>query len=135
MIQNSITDVDFFRGGNAIFTVANQEKHYTFKITKKDNYPFLINLLSGPDNESDYTYVGVYIPNMYRVKLTAKSKFKDESVPVKAVRWAINKVVEKAELPEGYSIQHEGKCCRCGRTLTTPDSINRGIGPECARRM
>lgn len=27
-----------------------------------------------------------------------------------------------------------GRCERCGRTLTDPDSVTRGIGPECARR-
>jgi hypothetical protein len=48
------------------------------------------------------------------------------------IRWAV-KAVAKGSLPEGYKIQHEGKCCRCGRTLTTPESIERGIGPECVK--
>lgn len=30
---------------------------------------------------------------------------------------------------------HEGKCGKCGRALTDPESINRGIGPECAKQF
>jgi hypothetical protein len=29
--------------------------------------------------------------------------------------------------------QLTGKCCICGRTLTDPDSVSRGIGPECLK--
>ena len=28
----------------------------------------------------------------------------------------------------------EGACYRCGRTLTVPASVHRGLGPECARK-
>lgn len=28
-----------------------------------------------------------------------------------------------------------GICCRCGRTLTTEDSINRMMGPICAEKL
>jgi hypothetical protein len=28
----------------------------------------------------------------------------------------------------------EGRCYRCGRELTVPASIHRGMGPECARK-
>lgn len=32
-------------------------------------------------------------------------------------------------------IRHEGKCGRCGRALTRPESIDTGLGPECAAKM
>jgi hypothetical protein len=32
----------------------------------------------------------------------------------------------------GYRIHLEGRCLRCNRPLTTPESIRRGIGPICA---
>jgi hypothetical protein len=28
-------------------------------------------------------------------------------------------------------VWHEGRCGRCGRALTVPESVERGIGPEC----
>jgi hypothetical protein len=36
---------------------------------------------------------------------------------------------------DGYRIQVEDACGRCGRALTDPESIDRGIGPECFGRI
>lgn len=135
-MRNPITDYKFFHGENAIFTVSNpQGEHYTFKITKRSKEaPFFVTLLTGPNNTQDYTYLGIYIPQHQEVRLTAKSKYREDSTPVKVVRWAIKKVHEGTPLLPGYAIQHEGKCCRCGRMLTDSESIERGIGPECAKK-
>ena len=32
-------------------------------------------------------------------------------------------------------IQHSGRCLRCGRKLTHPESIETGFGPECSGRV
>ena len=137
-MNNTINDPKFFKGGNAIFTVSNpKEEHYTFKIKqpKGDDKPFFVSLLTGPMNDYDYSYMGIYNPNQMNVYLTKKSRYNDESTPVKVIRWAIKMITNNKEIPEGYAIQHEGKCCCCGRTLTTPVSIQLGIGPECAKRL
>ena len=34
-------------------------------------------------------------------------------------------------LPISVRFWHEGRCGRCGRTLTDPESIKRGLGPVC----
>jgi hypothetical protein len=34
-----------------------------------------------------------------------------------------------------YTVQLSKRCLRCNRTLTTPESLERGIGPECANIM
>jgi hypothetical protein len=134
-VTNRITSPEFFEGGRAIFTVSNPKgEHYTFQIKHKKNTPFFVSLLTGPDNTSDFTYLGVYVPQKKTVVLTSKSKFKEDTTPVKVVRWAILKVSNKEITPNGYSIQHEGRCCRCGRMLTTPESIEHGIGPECMKK-
>jgi hypothetical protein len=137
-MNHQISDVKFFQGGRALFTVANGKgEHYTFKIRqpKGDNKPFFVSLLTGPNNEGDYTYLGIYNPNDHKVFLTAKSKMNENSTPVKVINWAIGIVASGKTLPEGYSIQHEGRCCRCGRLLTDPTSIELGIGPECGKRF
>jgi hypothetical protein len=133
--MNTISSPKFFEAGHAIFTVGNGKgEHYTFKIGhSKPEQPLFVSLLTGPSNESDYTYLGIYNPNTGSVGLTKSSKFNDGSTPVKVVRWAVNQVRNNKELPGGYSINHAGKCCRCGRTLTTPESCERGIGPECVK--
>ena len=138
-IVNQITSPKFFEGGKALFTVSNPKgEHYTYKINhKKDNplEPFFVSLLTGSDNLSDYTYLGLYVPQRKTVILTKNSKYREDTIPVKVVRWAIRKVLNNEPVPEGYSIQHEGRCCRCGRILTTPESILHGIGPECMKKM
>jgi hypothetical protein len=42
---------------------------------------------------------------------------------------------DECELPKGLKVHHEGRCCRCGRKLTVPESIETGLGPECASRL
>lgn len=133
---SSITDIKFFELGKAIFTVSNpSNKHYTYKIKLKKfekNSCWFIYLLTGPQNTSDYTYLGVYVPSIHGVRITAKSKYTEDSEPVKVLKWALARIAND-NLPVGYKIQHEGRCGRCGRTLTTPESISRGIGPECIK--
>lgn len=143
-MENQIHSLDFFTGGKAIFTVSSPERHYTFKIQKPKNTGnrvfrkdmYFVYLLTGPDNTSSYTYIGMYIPGNLSnpLILTAKSRVEEGSKPVRAFNWAVRLISSKKTAPEGYTIQHEGCCCRCGRTLTTPESIERGIGPECWER-
>lgn len=38
-------------------------------------------------------------------------------------------------LPPYVIVQHLGKCARCRRKLTDPESIRRGLGPECAKKV
>jgi hypothetical protein len=131
--MNDIKNPKFFSAGRAVFTVANNKgDHYTFRIGRsKESQPLFVGLLTGPNNEADYTYMGIYNPENNSVRLTGKSKYTPDSTPVKVINWAINVVAKGTELPSGYSIKHEGRCCRCGRTLTDPTSIELGIGPEC----
>ncbi len=134
--MNDITNPKFFSAGNAKFTVSNNKgDHYTFRIGRREEkQPFFVSLMTGPDNENSFTYLGLFNPETLDVRLTAKSKFTEDTVPVKVIRWAV-KAVASNKLPQGYSVQHAGKCCRCGRTLTTPESINRGWGPECDKYL
>jgi len=127
----------FFLGGNATFTVQNASaEHYTFKVKQpKPEMPFFISLMTGPDNENSFSYMGIVSPVDGNIRLTAKSKLTAVSVPVKVAAWALRKVWTNSDLPEGYQIRHEGKCGCCGRKLTTPESLDRGIGPECAKRF
>ncbi|RQW76718.1 MAG: hypothetical protein EHM14_15940 [Methanothrix sp.] len=126
-------DMGFVMAGHAIFTVGNDKgNHYTFRVSCPKNNPDLhfIGLLTGPDNGADYTYMGILLPDG-AVRLTKASKYTGDSTPVRVASWACKVILGKAALPAGYSIQHAGRCGRCGRLLTTPESIERGIGPEC----
>jgi hypothetical protein len=135
--MNDIKNSKFFSQGRAVFTVDNGKgTHYTYRIGRKnDTQPLFVGLLTGPNNERDYTYMGIYNPEEQSVRLTSKSKYNDDTQPVKVIRWALKQVSEGKELPVGYSIKHEGRCCRCGRSLTDPISVELGIGPECREKV
>jgi hypothetical protein len=131
----------FVTAGRAIFTVSNPKgERYTFKITRKEDdrgVVFFAALLTGSDNEHDYTYMGLVSSALTNasVRVTRASRYTQDSKPVAVLAWALAVVNGKRQLPEGYAIRHEGRCGRCGRTLTVPESIDNGIGPECAAIM
>ena len=134
---------DFFLGGKATFTVQNNEtgQHRTYKIRKPEptpQYPnpaWFVKVMTGTDNEAHYSYIGRLDPDKGTVNLTRASKFAEDSDTVKAARWVIGRVINQTQIPDCIDIRHSGKCGRCGRTLTTPESLDCGIGPECRRIM
>lgn len=136
---------DFILAGKAIFTVESRTGEYaTFQVSHKEangQWPetWFVALLTGPNNEDDYTYMGMLdqagVERGFGVRLTKKSPYGADSKPVRVASWALQQIWKGNPLPEGYKIHHEGRCCRCGRTLTVPESIRTGIGPECARKM
>lgn len=134
----------FALAGAAIFTISSAKTgaRYTYRVTaprdQDESSKRFVGLLTGPDNGADYTYLGtmddVRNPDF---RLTKKSRMSDDSAPVRAFRFVCQRVFAHpdAPLPDGLEIRHEGRCGKCNRKLTVPESIDRGIGPECAARM
>jgi len=137
---------EFLTAGKAIFTVtlANDE-HMTYRVNqpKPDLYgakkgqpkPFFIGKLTGPDNTNSYSYLGILDPETLEVKITRNSKYTDTSEAVKVLKLALESIRLGVHETKIKDILHCGYCGRCGRLLTVPESIQTGIGPECAGRM
>lgn len=138
----------FMLAGKATFTVEvaegfkNQfrtQPHYTFRITRKEyngEPMYFAALLAGADNENDYVYMGTVNPFNGALRLTGKSKLGAGAWPVKILGRVLAAVwSEKQDAigAAGWGLHHDGKCGRCARTLTVPESIKCGIGPECRR--
>jgi len=151
---------EFVTAGRAVFTVEPsatfQEQfpvvkpHYTYKVKfvkgkeKKDkpgefwSDAYMVFLLTGPDNTADYTYLGMLDDKTGYVRLTAKSKWNDDTWPVKIIRRVLARLWagECHEIAaNGWKVHHEGRCGRCGRALTVPESVENGIGPECIKKV
>lgn len=142
---------EFAIGGQARFTVQPPQSfaeagslpsHYTYLVRRFDGRHgwkgYSVLLLTGPDNTQDYSYLGMLDPNLGGVRLTGKSKLAEDSWPVKILRrvmarlWAgEGQAIETA----GWKVHHEGRCARCGRTLTVPESVESGFGPECIKKV
>lgn len=126
----------FIFGGNATFTIrsAKTGTRYTYKIRQPGiGKPFFASVLSGQNNETDFDYIG-FIPAATRDVLVAGAKGKPDAPSFKALAWTVSQLATKARIPEQLEVFHEGRCCACGRKLTTPESILSGIGPECAKK-
>ena len=79
-----------------------------------------------------YTYIGTATEGVYRHG--RKSHITKDAQSVKVFDYVINKLKSQT-LPEFIEVWHEGKCGKCGRTLTVPSSIATGIGPECIKSL
>jgi len=131
---------EFLYAGNATFTLRSLKTgmRYTYKIrVKKEDLDtpdptYFVNLLRGPDNTKDFAYMGV-LRNTGQFNITSASRMTRGAPAVKALLWFLGAMQgERAVLTGQLEVWHEGKCGRCGRLLTVPESVMRGIGPECA---
>jgi len=131
----------FIFAGKAFFTLENVEtgNRFTYKVSTlkgdKAGDVFFVNLLSGPDNTSDYTYMGIVGKMQDRFKTTAKSKVSMNALSAMGFSWLVDMTHKSIELPEQVKFYHAGRCGRCGRKLTTPESIKAGYGPECISKI
>lgn len=125
--------------GKATVTISSRKSgtHYTYKFSKpsddKESDLYFVSALTGPDNESDFTYIGLAFKDRVAngLKLTAKSRFTPDAPCVKAIDWALKQLANGGH--NDLVVLHANACGRCGRKLTTPQSILTGLGPECAK--
>lgn len=136
---------DFVLAGNAVFTLTNPDgQHYTYKINKaKPNkawpgttwwvllgisYDGGVNLgrLNLRQDESELSKI-IFTPGK-------QWNVRDPAPSMKTFLDWLAPVLMGVE-DDTIRFQHEGRCCVCSRPLTNPESIDAGIGPECAGRM
>ena len=130
----------FVFAGNAIVTLESLKTgtHFTFKVRqatdKETQEPkpgmFFVNLLTnGSADEGDFQYLGMVRDGQF--SLTRASRAGVDAPSVKAFGF----FMKLQELHPALVIRHEGRCGHCGRTLTVPESIDRGIGPDCWAKL
>lgn len=137
---------EYLLAGRAIVTVKSKKTGHriTLKVSRRPGdggkpvaeSPVFFRALIAPDNERDFTYMGTLLPdNSWRsVSAIDAATYKEK---IEATKWlaaglamdGLRQVLAQAE------VWHEGRCGRCGRRLTVPESISTGFGPECASKM
>lgn len=149
----------FILAGNARLTLVSKETgtRYTIRVRQGtarkpgDRPLYFASVLTGADNERDYNYIGflrhdgaaraadgeqlVDLWNLY-----AGKKGQPNQPAFKGLAWLLKQVSARQltgieELPEQLEVWHEGRCGRCGRALTVPESIESGFGPECITKV
>ena len=118
----------FIFGGKSFVTFlnTNTSNRFTYKVVKhKTDDIYFINVLTSPDT---YTFVGTYRNGKF--KHSPKARISAEAQSVKVFQFVIDKLVTNT-LSNLIEIYHDGRCGKCGRKLTTPNSVQNGFGPEC----
>ena len=131
----------FALAGNAILTVASRRTgvRFTYRIRapfeggafKVEQSVRFVAVLTGADNANDYTYLGTLQEGVYHHG--RKSRIGEEAPSAAAFRW-FWRVLDSGRI-EQCEVWHEGRCGKCGRKLTVPESVARGLGPDCAAMM
>lgn len=140
----------YILAGNAVFTLrsVSTQKRYTYRVQKVDDPKrpdtYFIKLLVGPDNNHSFAYMGMLYPKRKGIKVestkksllsVSKSELMSLAPSFKALDFAVNWMLVHPTITPKIEVWHSGRCGRCGRTLTVPESVQAGIGPECAGKM
>ena len=143
--------LDFMLSGKASMTLQSVPtgKHYSYKIVRAKPRPYespsvplrwWVSLLTGPDNSTDFQgKIGQLVQargGSIRYARHRGVKLKAEAQPIAGFVWMLDQLVEdtnssQLKLDEQILIYHSGRCGRCGRKLTDPESIRTGLGPVC----
>lgn len=105
--------------------------HRTFRLkTQAKDADFapgnqIIEYLSGPDNDSDYTGFGFVDRNALGYFVRVWKRYKDNV--------ALQRDAETL-LSDPDGALSSAQCFACHRTLTVPASVNQGYGPECIKK-
>lgn len=155
--RGQLTDWDAVRtylfAGKAVFTIHNPKTgvRLTYKVEAKkadvtevarrvavgeavsENFvTYFVNLLRGPSNTADFAYMGVLRkPGSFFI--TTKSQVTRHPTSYKALVYFLDMMRRERTVLGGKPLEfwHSGRCGCCARLLTVPESVSRGIGPEC----
>ena len=86
-------------------------------------------------NGSTYEGIAFLLPGN-AVKFWSRFIYANTHAPERLTRIeaAVRRIVENPTAAQMAYAMRENACARCGKALTVPASIHKGLGPECARK-
>jgi len=119
-----------------VFDQSNPDDYVTLKIKVVENGGLkgktIVSYLSGSDNENSYTGFAFLNRSNYSVWKKYTGMLARQ---VEALNLLLGfNTEERFVTREAYALR-SSNCSNCGRTLTVPASIHRGLGPDCAARL
>jgi len=162
IISNSRFEIDYGQislfdglayilGGEAIFSFVSiaTGKKFTYKCVQSTKWDdklnkkvpqqrWFVSVLTGPDNNSDYTYAGTIdnkVKDKWIIRITEKSGITAEADSFKGFSAVLDVLQSSVSRIDAYRekllIYHDGNCSKCGRHLSDPVSVSVGQGPIC----
>lgn len=137
---NAKDATNYIFAGKSVFTLVSGAtgNRFTYRVNalKKrndaDRETYYVSVLSGPDNTNDYKRIAMIFDG--RLVFPASWEIKATAPSAAALSWSLAKL-QKGIMPSNLSVHHNGHCGRCGRHLTTPESVESGLGPICAGKV
>lgn len=134
--------IEFMLAGDAYVTFQSRKTgtRFTYRVEsahgdgafRLSRATHFVSVLVGPDNGRNYKYLGT-IFDRRTYGHGKKSKIDQLAFSAVAFAWVWRKLTRDEMHPE-LGVWHEGRCGRCGRRLTTPESVASGLGPTCRGR-
>jgi len=120
------------------YTVTDGSGHVTLKVEKNAAWcdgKTVVSYLFGTDNVTKYRGFAFITNDGVKVW----KKFADNDRLIAAAEFLVHGDVAEARenflnVAEAYALR-SGNCFACGRHLTVPTSLHRGLGPICARNL
>jgi hypothetical protein len=135
-LVDAAATVRFMLAGNAHVTFQSRRTgtRFTYRIQQGEALPnrkppHFVAILTGPDH---YEYLGC-IWGRRAYAHGQKSRVAIDAPSAVAFAWAWAKL-SAGQMPPELEVWHEGRCGKCGRRLTTPESCATGLGPICGGR-
>lgn len=113
-----------------------EDRDYNPETDESDSRFWKISAMVGSDNDQSYVDFGVvYLQEhgypVFRWASESTIAKSDKVVQVFAWLWD---ALSKGYMPADTAFYNEGRCVRCRRVLTVPESRSRGQGPVCAHK-
>lgn len=137
---------EYVLAGKAVLTLVSAKTgtRFTYRVKRalEGNRPqprLYVAVLTGPDNVGHYEFLGTLFeeerPWPARYRHGHRSRIAPDAPSARAWAWFWEALTRAPSLPSDLEVWHEGRCGRCGRRLTVPESIATGLGPECAGKI
>lgn len=127
--RTAANDPNLFTVPDGMYTVEIGDDYKTFRIETAKFGGLagrrIISYLNGPDNVKHYKGFGFVENGIIRLW----TRFADR---VDLLEYAKYIFKDPATCGEAFA-RRSGHCYRCGKVLTVPVSLNRGLGPTCAK--
>jgi len=125
----------------ATYTIVWSEEDYTtirleepWEGCKVSPGTLVLSVLTGCDNTSDFTKIG-FVDMKCEVNIWQRASGQDWTKAIESCQVLAQGGLEaQQECRECYALR-SGKCACCGRVLTVPASLHRGLGPTCANKF
>ena len=123
--------VNYILGGKSFVTFQNPltENRFTYKVVKhKVDDIYFVHVLTNPEV---YMFLGTI--RDYGFKYSHKSKINRDAKSVIVFDYVFHHLIMET-LNSTIEIFHDGRCSKCGRQLTDPESVEYGLGPYCRKK-